>query len=496
MRLTNSQYANAVQDLLAPLDVSVDSRALADESAIGGFRSNTPIPVSDLEFRKYADEASRAAQEVTDPFGMIGCDPASASEEACARAFISHYGRLAYRRALRTDEEETLHRLFVSVREEASVADAGSAIVEALLLSPHFIYRVEVFPDATPGDEVPLTGYQIAARLALFLWDTGPDERLLAAAEAGELDTVDGVEMHARRMLDDPLGRRAVKSFHLQWLGLEDLADISKDTEVFPSFDSNLALRMRQETANFADHVVRTDDGRLATLLTGNYTMLRGVLYDHYGLARPAEDVWEVVALDGTERTGILTQGAFMTAHAHDNQTSPVHRGRTVRENIFCEIMPAPPPDVNDTPPELDADLTTRERFSEHSTNGSCVGCHQLMDPIGLGFEGYDGIGRFRPMEAGAPTDMSGEIVNTDVAGPFVGAVELSQRLLASEQARNCLVTNWFQFALGKEAEEADAGTIDALYQGFEATDRNIYELIVELVRSDAFRIQRIAEVE
>lgn len=491
-RITNTQYENAVQFLVGSVDVGHPSENLGAESALGGFRSNATLSVSELEFRRYSDEATRISELVEDPFALAGC---SVEDNGCVDDFIATMTRRTFRRPPTDPELNRLRALYDLVEEDVGAADAGQIIIETLLQSPHFLYRMELFPDAAPGDTVQLDGFQIATRLAGFLWESVPDDELLAAAEAGELDTSEGIAVWAAQMIEDPRGRRGVESFHLQWLDVDEIASAAKDELVFADFDSELGIQMREETANFVDHVVREGDGRLATLFLGNYTFLSGDLYEHYGLPGGGDE-WARVELDGVQRTGLLTHASFLAMHAHEDQTSPVHRGKVVRENLLCEVMPAPPPEVDDTPPDLDPNLTTRERFSEHSTSPVCRGCHQRMDPLGLGFEAYDGIGRYRAMEAGAPTDQSGEIVGTDVEGDFNGVIELSERLVASEQMRRCLVRNWYQFALGKESGEADIPILDALYEGFSANDDNVRELMVAIAQTEEFRSLRLQEAE
>lgn len=493
-RLTNAQYANAVGDLLAPLDVGDVAAGLVSESALGGFRSNAAIPVSDLEYRGYAEQAARLAGLVrADASTVLGCAPASASEEeACVRSFVARILRRAYRRPASNEEVDRLVALFTTLRGEGDgFAVAASMIVEVVLQSPHFLYRLEL-PEGEPGQIVALDGHQIGARLSFFLWDTIPDDALVAAAEAGELASADGVEAHARRMIESERARGAIESFHLQWLGIDDVGEIEKDASAFPLFDRELARAMREETAVFVDRVVRTGDGSFETLMLGGFSFLDGDLYSLYGVAPAGQ--WEHVSFDPEVRPGLLSQASFLAAHAHRDQTSPVHRGKVVREGFFCETMPAPPPDVDDTPPDPDPSLTTRERFAEHSENETCASCHQLMDPIGLAFEAYDGIGQHRTVEAGRPVDASGEIVGTDVSGEIDGVRALSERIYESQQARECLVRNWYRFALGRLETEADLCSLADAYGAFERSGRDVRELMVAITRTDAFRLYLVPE--
>jgi hypothetical protein len=199
-------------------------------------------------------------------------------------------------------------------------------------------------------------------------------------------------------------------------------------------------------------------------------------------------------ALDPSQRAGLLTQAAFLSAHAHANQTSPVHRGLAVRKNLLCTDLPDPPANVNNNPPAPDPNATTRQRFEQHRTDPSCAGCHQLLDPIGVGFENYDAIGAYRTQENGLAVDARGEVFGADAtSGPFVGAIELAQRLSTSAQVRACVQKQWFRFALGRLEGADDACSLASVDRAFTAGDFNVKSLLLALVTSDAFRYRREA---
>ncbi len=490
-RLSNTQYRFAVSDLLAPFDLEPFGD-LGPETAVGGFRSNQPIPVSDVEFTRYVREAERIASRVETPFALVDCDPNQQGDVECARKFVDTFGSRAYRRPLQNEERDSLLSLYQLGRADGKPGDAARFVLQAILLSPHFLYRIEL--GASPQETFALNGYELAARLSFFLWDSLPDEILIAAAKSGTLSKPDELERQARRMLADERGKRAIDSFFTQWLGVDKLLEQQKDTSVYPSYDERLALDFLRETTLFANAIVREGAGGFSALFVSDFSVLGGGLFEHYGLAPPASDTWMRFALAGSERSGVLTQGAFLAMHAHSNQTSPVHRGKVIRENIFCETMPAPPPDVDDTPPDVEDGLSTRERFAAHRENAACAGCHQLMDPIGVGFEAFDGVGRFREQEGGMAVDTTGTVFGTDVTGDFDGTPELSEKIASSQQALVCMVQNWFQYALEKDAMQGDIGSLQELHRIFEGEGEVFEELIVAIVRSEAFRAQAPAE--
>jgi hypothetical protein len=247
---------------------------------------------------------------------------------------------------------------------------------------------------------------------------------------------------------------------------------------------------MRDEATGFADFVIRRGDGRLQTLLSAPFTVAGTDLLALYGATAPAA-ADGTVQLDPTQRAGLLTQAAFLAAHSHANQTSPVHRGLAVRKNLLCTSLPDPPANVNNTPPEPDPNATTRQRFEQHRADPTCAGCHQLLDPIGVGFENYDAIGRYRMTENNLPIDAHGELVGT-ASGAFTGAVELAQRLSTSPEVRDCLGKQWFRFSLGRSEGAEDACSLARVKEEFAASDFNVKKLLLALVTSDSFRYRKV----
>jgi hypothetical protein len=241
----------------------------------------------------------------------------------------------------------------------------------------------------------------------------------------------------------------------------------------------------------FVEHVIFDGEGDLWTLLTAPYSFMNGELAAYYGVEGPAEG-WDRVEMDPARYAGIMTHASILATNAKANQTSPVHRGKFVREQLLCQILPPPPDDIDIVPPDLDPNLTTRERFAEHSENPYCAGCHHLMDPIGFGFEHFDGIGRWRDMENGIAIDASGEITNSaDVGGTFDGVTELAYRLGASRQVGECMTRQWFRYANGRGETPDDECTMEHLFESFEGSDRNIRELLVAITTTDAFQYRQ-----
>ena len=493
-RLTSTQYNHTVRDLLG-----YDGDAAADFSAderVGPFTSNFAAPVGDLQVEQYMAAAEDLASWAVGDLGtLVPCDPVADGEDACARQFIAELAPKAYRRPLEQAELDALQSVYDSGRAQGDFANGIRLVVQGMLQSPHFLYHVE-FGEGT-GEILALTDHELASRLSYFLWDTMPDDELFTAAGDGTLQTDDGLVAQVDRMLADDKAREGIAHFHLQWLGVDEVDKVEKSADYFPTFDAALALAMRDETAAFANHVVLDDDGMLSTLMSASYTLSEDPdLLALYGVTLPGGHVaGDPIDLPADQRGGLLTQASVLTKHAHVNQTSPVHRGKLVRENFFCQPLQPPPPNVDNSPPTPDPNATTRERFEQHRADPSCSGCHNLIDPLGFAFEHYDGIGAWRELEAGAPVDASGEIIGTDVDRVIDGVLDMNVALGESELVQQCVARQWFRFALGRNDSLDDQCSTDTLDASFAASGGDIREVIKALVLSHAFR-HRKPEVE
>ena len=483
-RLTREQYRNAVRDLLG---LVADVDALDGDEKAGPFYANVTAPVSAViveQYRALAEELAVGAVGQVDL--IVPCDPQSSG---CAEEFVDSFGRQAYRRPL-TDGEASI---YADVMNDAESFDEGvRLVVQTMLQSPNFLYVVETsLPDPEADDVVALDGYELASRLSLFLWNSIPDAELLDAAEAGMLETPDGLREEALRMLDDTRARDAVASFHTQWLAIDHIEHATKNPEMFPFWNDEVRDAMVEETRRFSTAVVLQGDGRLETLLSADFSYLDGPLFEIYGVEEPpGHNIGEPVDLDPDERAGLLTQLGFLTAHAHPDQSGPIQRGVEVRTNILCTPPPPPPPGINAIPPSFDPDATTREIFEMHTEDPACAGCHELIDGIGLGFEGYDAVGAYRETQNGFPVDQTGTVIGTtDINGDFDGAVELAHKLATSADVRSCVARQWFRYAFARiEDTDQDACSLETLDTVFADSDYNVRELMIALVQTDAFR--------
>lgn len=492
-RMTRTEYDNTVRDLLG--DTTDPARDFVPEEEALGFNNQAKtLGVTQILAEEYMEASEKiAARAVQKLPALVGCDPAKIGDDACASTFIASFGERAFRRPLEKDEVSRLMGVFDWGRQQNDFATGIRLVVEAMLQSPHFLYRVELgMPDPVAPGVVKLTPWETASRLSYLLWNSMPDDQLFAAAEQGKLSSPADVEAQARRMLDDPRARHAVENFDFQWLGLRNIETLNKDPKTYPDYDPSLRPLWRNETLAFLDYVVFDGEGDLGTMLTAPYSMMNEQLASFYGVSGLKGAGFQRVELDPKQHAGFLTQASVLAVNAKPNQSSPVHRGKFVREQLLCQLLPPPPNNIQIKAPDPDPNATTRERFSEHSTNPACAGCHHLMDPIGFGFESYDGVGKWRDSDQGLPIDASGAIYESeDVDGPFDGPVELAHKLAESDQVRACVVKQWFRFGYGRAEEKADSCSLSKIQEAFRASGYNIKELLVALTQTDAFLYRR-----
>ncbi|HMI86405.1 MAG TPA: DUF1592 domain-containing protein [Polyangiaceae bacterium] len=489
-RLTRTEYDNTVRDLLG--DTSQPARSFpTEEIALGFDNSATARGVTDALIEHYMLAAEGLAMRASARADLLPCDPAVAGEASCADVFIRSFGPNAYRRPLDADEIRELQTSFDDGRRTGTFQSGVRFVIERVLQSPSFLYRVELGEAGVPASlPAKLTGWERASRLSYFLWQTMPDRSLFAAAAAGELATKEQVLAEARRMLGDPKARPTLAKFADQWLLLDNIDSVVKDTVQFPEFTRALPALLKEETRRFVADVVWDRGGGLTMLLTAPYTFVTRETAPLYGVAPPPGADFVRVDLDKSQRSGIMTQLAFLNFAAKPNQTSPVRRGLFVRTNLMCDPPSSPPPEINVTVPEPQPGQTGRERFAAHTANAACAGCHRDMDPIGFGFEQYDAIGRFRDVDAQRPIDASGEVMGSPI-GKFVGAVELARKLSESQEVRQCLGKQWFRFAFGREESPDDDCALAGLYGAVSNDGASIQSLVLAITQTDTFLYRR-----
>ena len=424
---------------------------------------------------------------------LVPCPSVPAAEDeqhTCAREFISQFGRRAYRRPLGQDEVAVLFDLYTRQRTETKhdFPNAIRVVLSAMLMSPNFLYRWELAPQAAIKDGAYLrfNPYEMASRLSYLMWASMPDEALFAAAAANKLATPDQIEAEARRMLKDPKTVDTLAEFFVQWLDASGLPDAKKHPDLYLNFTPQLVQAMLNETREFTADVLMKGDGRLETLLTSSRSFVDAGLAGVYKTAGVTGADLQPAMLNTAQRAGILTQGTFLAMHAKADETNPIMRGKTVADRLLCRDLPLPPDDIPDPKPPAEG-LTTRERFADHGSNPCAVACHSVIDPLGFAFENYDPIGAWRMTDAGKPVDATGSLEIDGMLRSFDNAVELTKHLATSSEVADCMSRQWFRYALRKEEKVGDEPSLRWVQEVFRKSKGDLRELIVSLTKTRSF---------
>jgi hypothetical protein len=494
-RLTHSQYNNTVRDLLGDQTRPADS--FPQEDYVNGFKNQISTQdISPLLAESYHAAALKLAKAAfqggDDSRHLLPCKPKSAADSECGAKFIRQFGQHAFRRPLTIAEAE---RYSVLLSKEAQrtgqFSDGAQLVIEAMLQSPKFLFRLEGGSRA----------FDMASRLSYFLWDSMPDDELLASAASGDLATPAGIDKAVRRMAADPRAKPAVDEFTREWLRFDLVLNTVKDRAAYPQFTPELAQAMTEETRRLIADAV-WNDRNFMDIFQADYAFVNTDLAALYKLPAPASEFDKVKFPADSDRAGILGEAMFLAATSKPEETSPTVRGYSVREQFLCQIIPDPPPGVNSTLPPVTAEkpMTNRERLGVHLTNSTCAGCHTLMDTVGFGLEKFDAIGQRRekqvitfisdhpkkgerPTRVSIPLDSHGTvsgIPNSDFASPK----ELGKILAAVPQCQECVVRQLFRYAYGRKETGADRPIIQQGLEVFRSSQFRFKELMMFLAKS------------
>jgi hypothetical protein len=424
------------------------------------------------------------------------------------REVLTRFASHAYRRPATADEINRLAGLVEQCEARGDKWEAGVQMAfQAILVSPKFLFRVELDDRPQSLEAHPIDEYALASRLSYFIWATMPDDELFALAAKGELTK--NLEPQVRRMLKDPRASSLVDEFAMQWLQLRRLRTVSPDTKLFPAFDERLRKSMTTETELFLKAIVQ-EDRSILDLISADFTFLDRTLARHYGIidtmgnrvgdkkprpgGRPIDRDFVRVSLPpDSDRGGILTQASVLTVTSNPTRTSPVKRGKWVLEQLLGAPPPPPPPNV----PELKADDkaltgTLRQRMEQHRENPACAACHARMDPLGFAMENFDAVGAFRQKDGQFVIDPSGTLPGGQ---SFKGPAELRSILKEKKgQFARCLAEKMTTYALGRGIEFYDRRAIDKICAALDKDNYHFSRLVIEIVQSDPFRLRRGTE--
>ncbi len=494
-RLNRAEYNNTIRDLVG-VDFKPANDFPVDDAGYGFDNIGDVLSMPPVLLEKYL---AAAEQVVTQAFAAPDVKkkllnpPANPKfdKEKGARVVLRAFAERAYRRPATDSELKRLQRLVDSAQRNGDSYDKGIQLaMEAILVSPHFLFRIEMGQEDEKATEIyPLNDWELATRLSYFLWSTMPDEELFALCRDGKLRKDDNLEKQVRRMLKDPKASALVDNFFDQWLQIRGLKSFTPNPEQFPNFNENLRSAMQKETELFCQHIIK-ENRSVMEFLDADYTFVNETLAKHYGIDGVKGDDFQKVTFKDNRRGGVLTQASILSITSNPTRTSPVKRGKWILENILGTPPPPPPPSV----PELKEDKgaltgTLRQRMEQHRADPMCASCHQRMDPLGFGFENFDAIGAWRTKEGKSDIDASGMLPG---AVTFNGPAELRAILKKREAAfAHCLTEKLLTYALGRGMERSDKCTIDEVARNVAREQYQFTSLVLEIVKSDAFQKRR-----
>lgn len=420
---------------------------------------------------------------------ILTCDPATGP--ACVNSIVSRLARLAYRRPVTdTEVSRLVHFYDLAIAEDLSPEQGVQLALQAMLVSPHFLFRIERDPNPTdPEAQHVVSDLELASRLSYFIWNSMPDEELLTLAEAGTLSNPDTLRAQVDRLLADDKAASLAESFAGQWLEIRALENVNPDPDKFPDWQPELRDAMKTETTLFFEEILKKNRP-MVDFLDADFTFLNGLLAKHYGIEGVTGPDFRRVDLSTAQRGGILSHGSVLTVTSYPTRTSPVIRGKYVLQNILGTPPPPPPPNV----PALDEEsvgqgASLREQMEAHRSNPACATCHARMDALGFGLENYDAIGKWRTEDGEFPVDSSGVLPSGE---SFETPKEL--RVILQDQlpvfARN-LTEKMLTYSLGRGLEPFDRATVNQLMTRLEADDYRFQTLIHEVVQSLPFLERR-----
>jgi hypothetical protein len=495
-RLNRVEYNNTVRDLLGTTRTPADDFPVDDRGA--GFDNVADVltlsPLHLDSFRTAAstllDEALTVAAQRT---RLITCDLAKQGA-TCARAVLTAFTPLAWRRPVTAPEIDALMGPVTLAMGQGDSAEVGLKLsLQAILMSPHFLFRVEKDPSPLAAAPHPLNPYEVASRLSYFIWSSMPDGELFAAAKAGTLTDPAAIKTQVERMLTSFKAQALVANFAGQWLYTRQIAEVSPDPTLFPQFDASLRVALKLETETLFQEVAL--NGLAADkLLTADFTFANDRLAKYYGLPAVSSTTPMKVPLTGnTQRGGILSQAGFLTVTSHQDKTSPVLRGKWVMTQLLCLPAPPPPANVNTMLDPAKVTGTLRDQLMQHRTDPSCAICHNTMDPIGLALENYDAVGAYRTRDAGSDIDASGQLPD---GRQFNGRQELAALVANDPNFSRCLAQHLYTYALGRTPDLGTPGHMDPwvlynLAKSFQAGGFQFKDLVAQIATAATFLNRR-----
>lgn len=496
-RLTRSEL-NRTLGAVFGQDMQVAGRLPSDES-VGPFLANASSPpTQSLIDGWFAIVQEVAAAQAARAAEWTGCDTSTAD---CRGQLVERLGARAFRRPLLPEEGTELVGLWSNAAAASGETVGLSRFVEALLMSPDFVFHVEVGDGAaqTESGDVALTSAELGARLAYSLTGAPPDEALLAKVFDGSIQQSTALASEVQRLWQLPDASERLGEFHRGWLGLYGLELLFKDPALYPQFQTPSAIQaaLADEVPRFASYVLQQGGARVESLFSAPWGFVNEDLAKVYGLEGVTGSELRPFSLPANQRAGLLTSAAFLAAHGHPDRSNPVGRGVVILRNVLCQSLGDPPEGVDTSLEPVAEGKTQRDRLATHATQPACAGCHRLIDPFGLAFEHYDALGVYREVEYESDTAINANVTvalgDVLLDGEYEGALELSRKLGESDLVRACLSRQWLTFLLGRALRESDEALLSDVAERLVESGR-IDQLVLDLTTSRQFRAKTVEQ--
>lgn len=490
-RITESQYRHTIADVFGP-GIKINARFEPEKREAGLLAvGSAELSVTTSGLEQYFALASSIADQAMDEkvrATNVGCEPANAkkADSACARAFIKRVGERLFRRPL--SEPDIVSRVATADRGATQSGDFHAGLklaLTSLLIAPEFLFRMEV-AEPLPGaaNRFRLDAYSTASRLSFLFWDTSPDAELMAAAKSGAIQTDAGLQKQIARLAGSPRLEEGARAFFIDMLQFDQFENLNKDAATYPKFSQAVADSAREQTLKTLLNLLITRKQDYREIFTSNDTFLNRPLAAIYKVPYASSKEWAPYTFpESSERSGILTQVAFLSLFSHPGASSPTRRGVKLHEIFMCQPTPDPPADVDFSKVQALANGTVRTRLLDHMINEGCAVCHRASDPPGLALEHFDGLGQLRTTENGVPIDVSAEINGKK----FTGAQGLGRLMHDNADVTSCVVKQAYSYGIGKTAGYRDEDYLADQTAAFAKAGYQIPKLFEAIASSPEF---------
>jgi cytochrome c553 len=453
----------------------VQARFPPDDRSVGYERGTS---ISKAWDEATTEGAIEVASYVTSHLQQLaGANPDSPESEAKLRKFCTRFAQRAFRRPLAADQQW----LYID-RQFAKNSDRLSSVKRVVLLvlkSPRFLYR-----ELGGGSD---DGFDTASRISFAMWDSLPDRTLFKAAAAGQLASREQIVEQLQRMLPDLRTHSKLREFFLSWLKISQPRDLSKAPNAFPEFTPDVISDLRTSIELSLDDLLQSSAADYRTFLLSDDVYLNGRLAKIYDAKLPENSPFEKVDFEPSHRAGVLSHPYLLASLAYTSASSPIHRGVFLSRSVLGRVLRPPAQSVAPLPPEIHAELTTRERVALQTRPEACQGCHAMINPLGFTLENFDAIGRYRESDKNHPIDATGSyLTQSGEVKKFKGVKDLAAFLAASEESQDAFVKQLFNHTVKQPIRAYGPDRLHELQQSFAKNDYNIQKLLVEIVADSA----------